>query len=86
MMVNIDFERFRVRPFLKKNPHTATVLLSDGKVEEPYGVQGIPLTVVLDRKGMIRLRKVGFGKGGETELRAAIDALLADKANASPSR
>lgn len=86
VMINIDFERFKVGPFLKKNPHTATVLISDGNVEDPYGVQGIPLTVVLDRKGMIRLRKVGFGAGGENDLRAAIDALLDEKAEAPPTR
>ena len=76
LMVNIDFERFRVGPYLKKNPPTATIVLSDGKVEDSYGVQGIPLTLALDRKGMIRLRKTGFGSGGENELRGAIEALL----------
>ncbi len=78
VMVNIDSERFRVGPFLKKNPPTATMALSDGKVEDSYGVQGIPLTLVLDRKGMIRLRKVGFGAGGEHELRGAIETLLSE--------
>jgi hypothetical protein len=81
VMVNIDNERFRVGPFLKKNPPSATVILSDGLVEQSYGVQGIPLTLALDRKGMIRLRKVGFSHGSEHELRGAIEALLneADK-------
>lgn len=76
VMVNIDSERFKVGPFLKKNSATATVLLSDGKVEDSYGVQGIPLTLVLDAKGMIRYRKTGFSAGGEHELRGAIEAVL----------
>jgi hypothetical protein len=76
LMVNIDSERFRVGPFLKKNPPSATVVLSDGNVESSYAVQGIPLTLALDRKGMIRLRKTGFGSGGENELCGAIEALL----------
>lgn len=75
-MVSIDFERFKVGPFLKKNPNSATIVLSDGAVETGYGVQGIPLTLALDRKGMIRLRKTGFSAGGEHELRGAIEALL----------
>jgi hypothetical protein len=75
-MVNIDSERFKVGPFLKKNPHSATVVLSDGSVEDSYGLQSIPLTLALDRKGMIRLRKLGFGAGGEHELRGAIETLL----------
>lgn len=84
-MVNIDSERFKVGPFLKKNPSSATVLLSDGAVESSYGVQGIPLTLALDRKGMIRLRKTGFSAGEEHQLRGAIEALLnePDKPSAS---
>jgi hypothetical protein len=86
VMVNIDSDRFRVAPFLKKNPNTATVLMSDGKVEDSYGVQGIPLTLILDRKGMIRYRKIGFSAEGESELRGAIDALLNDKAGAPATK
>lgn len=77
-MVNTDVERYKVGPFLKKNPATATVVLSDGKTEGQYGLQGIPLNFVIDRTGMIRLRKVGFGPGGDDELRAVIDALLVE--------
>lgn len=86
LMINIDSERFKVGPFLKKNPASATVVLSDGKIEESYGLQGIPLTLALDRKGMIRLRKTGFSPGGEHELRAAIETLLnePDKPSATP--
>lgn len=77
-MVNTDSERYKVGPFLKKNPATATVILSDGKTEGQYGLQGIPLNFVIDRSGVIRLRKVGFGPGGDDELRAVIDALLVE--------
>lgn len=79
VMVNIDSERFRVGPFLKKNPATATVLMSDGKVEDSYDVRSIPLTLVLDRKGMIRYKKTGFGAGGEHELRGVLEAVLREK-------
>ena len=85
-MVNIDSERFKVGPFLEKNPATATVILSDGKVESDYGVQGIPLTLVLDRKGMIRHRKTGFSAGGEHDLRGLLEALINETERASPSR
>lgn len=80
-MVNTDSERYKVGPFLKKNPATAMVVLSDGKTEGKYELQGIPLNFVIDRTGMIRLRKVGFGPGGEDQLRAVIDALLAEPMN-----
>ena len=85
-MINIDLERFRVGPYLKKTPATATVLLSDGKVEGSYGVQGIPLTLVLDRQGMIRYRKVGFGAGGENDLRGALEAVLNEEGKPATTR
>ena len=75
-MVNIDAERFRVVPFLKKNPATAMVLLTDGKVDGTYDVRGIPLNLVLDRKGMIRSRKTGFS--GEAQMRGLLDTLLSE--------
>jgi hypothetical protein len=78
VMVNTDFERYKVGPFLKKNPATATVVMSDGKTESNYNLQGIPLNFVIDRNGVIRFRKVGFGSGGEDQFRAIIDALLAE--------
>jgi len=75
-MVNIDNERFRVAPFLKKNPATAMVLISDGTVDGAYKVQGIPLNLVLDRKGQVRLRKTGFP--GEARMRGLLDTLLGE--------
>ena len=76
VMVNIDAERFRVAPFLKKNPATAMVLLTDGKVDDTYEVRGIPLNLILDRRGMIRSRKTGFS--GEDQMRGLIDTLLSE--------
>ena len=84
VMVNIDTERFRVAPFLKKNPATAIVLLSDGNVDDTYKVQGIPLNLVLDRKGQIRLRKTGFS--GEARMRGLLDTLLGEPEQAGATR
>jgi hypothetical protein len=79
-MVNIDAERFRVAPFLKKNPATAMVLLTDGRVDGIYKVNGIPLNLFLDRSGMIRLRKGGFW--GEAQMRGLLDTLLTETGGA----
>ena len=80
VMVNIDAERFRVAPFLKKNPATAMVLLTDGRVDGIYKVNGIPLNLFLDRSGMIRLRKGGFW--GEAQMRGLLDTLLTETGGA----
>jgi hypothetical protein len=83
VMVNIDVERFRVAPFLKKNPATAMVLLTDGKVDGTYDVRGIPLNLILDRKGMIRSRKAGFS--GEDRMRGLLDTVLSEGEQGSAS-
>jgi len=75
-MINIDEEPYRVAPFLKKNPLSVTILLSDGQVERRYGVEGIPFTLILDRSGMIRYRVKGSGKALEDVLRSTIESLL----------
>jgi len=80
-MVNIDAERFKVAPFLKKNPASALVLLTDGSVEGTYKVNGIPLNLFLDRRGMIRSRKDGFS--GEAEVRGLLDTLLGEPVGAA---
>jgi hypothetical protein len=84
VMVNIDVERFRVGPFLKKNPATAMVLLTDGKVDGTYDVRVIPLNLILDRKGMIRARKDGFP--GEGQMRGLLDTLLSASEQGSASQ
>jgi len=81
VMVNIDAERFRVAPFLKKNPTTAVVLLTDGEVDVTYDVRGVPLNLILDRKGMIRARKSGFP--GEDQIRGLLDGLLIEASRAA---
>lgn|GEM_PF-2826421 len=75
-MISIDQERYKVGPFLEKNPNSALMLLSNSEVESAYKVQGIPLTLIIDQKGMIRYRHTGFSPGQETELRGVIEALL----------
>ncbi len=41
------------------NPYLATVLDRDGRVSRLYGAPGVPLTLVLDRQGIVRLRHAG---------------------------
>ncbi|MEP6569588.1 MAG: DsbE family thiol:disulfide interchange protein [Acidobacteriota bacterium] len=41
------------------NPYVLTVSDADGRVAIDYGVYGAPETYVIDRQGVIRLKKVG---------------------------
>ena len=41
-----------------------------------YGVAGTPTNFLIDRRGRIVFRRVGFGPGSEAELRAQTEYLL----------
>ena len=60
--LSLDQDPKRVlAPFVKKYQMNYPVLLTDGKVERIYGgITGIPTTFVIDRKGEIYKRYVGF--------------------------
>jgi thiol-disulfide isomerase/thioredoxin len=69
-----DVRETTVKKFLADNKYTFPVLYDDNSVEK-YGVEGIPTKFMIDQKGVIRFKSVGFD-GGEKML-AEIDAQLA---------
>ena len=50
-----------------------SLILGPKKNSTDYGVYGIPQTVIIDRKGVIRDIRVGYDPGGEASLRAEIE-------------
>lgn len=52
------------------------LMVSDRKVQKDYQITAIPTAVVIDRKGIVRLVKVGAGKESATALEAKIKELL----------
>jgi len=69
----------KVREFVKKEGLTFRILQGTPDVSEAYKVTGIPETVIIDRKGILRAVHVGFGPGAEDELREDIRKVLAGK-------
>jgi thiol-disulfide isomerase/thioredoxin len=66
-----------VRKFIRDNKYTFPVLFDDGTIDK-YGVEGIPTKFIIDKKGIIQFKSVGF-EGEESmidELTARIDYLL----------
>lgn len=59
LAVTTDENRALVQPFISKNKYTFTVLYDEGLKSE-LGIRGIPATFVIDPKGIIRLRMIGF--------------------------
>ena len=53
-----------VRDFMTKNQYTFPVVFDQGFVDK-YGVEGIPTKFIIDQKGMIQFKDIGFGGGEE---------------------
>jgi len=67
-----------VRKFMEENKYTFRVLFDDNFVSK-YGVDGIPTRFVIDKKGMIQFKSVGFeGSKMFDEMTVQIDMLLDD--------
>jgi len=69
-----------VKKFLKDNTYTFHVLFDEDYVEK-YGVEGIPSKFVIDRKGSLAFRSIGFEGADKmmSELTTQIDLLLAER-------
>ncbi|MGA3244908.1 MAG: redoxin domain-containing protein [Bacteroidota bacterium] len=67
-----------VKKFIADNKYTFTVLYDEGFVEK-YGVEGIPTKFVIDKKGMIQFKTIGFtGEKMVDEMIMQFDMLLDD--------
>jgi thiol-disulfide isomerase/thioredoxin len=69
-----------VKKFMADNKYTFPVLYDQGFVEK-YGVEGIPTKFVIDKKGMIQFKSIGFNGGDKMveELTMQLEMLLDNK-------
>ena len=82
--INGDEKVWKVKPFLEENQYTIPVLWADGNIfregiGKGFGVRGIPTLFVIDKKGKIQFKHVGFGGDGEEfieRLSQEIEALM----------
>lgn len=73
LAVNEDRDREKVAAYLKDRALSFPLLIDpDGKVAEAYGVEGLPTTVLIDRKGQVVRVESGFA--GDMEF--TVDAEL----------
>lgn len=83
--VSTDPTRRPVSRYVSRHAFTFTVLMADGSIQSDYGVSGIPVTFLIDRSGMIRYVKQGFGPGAASELEDRVAALLEEETFADGS-
>ena len=55
------------------------VIGKDNTNQIAYGVSAIPMTILIDRRGVVRYAETGSSQSREEEIRAEIEKLLAEK-------
>ena len=48
----------------------------EGDVSDAYGVRAVPTTVVIDDRGRLMYKHVGFGEGYEVRFRTEVETLI----------
>jgi peroxiredoxin len=76
LMVSLDSDAARVKPFAERNGFANLVLLKDDSVQEKYGVGAMPHNFIIDQSGNIRFSEVGFTLDAPRLFRAEIKMLL----------
>lgn len=78
--LSLDRDRAELLSFLEKEPLNYPVLQVDEATREAYGgVPTIPLTILVDRKGRIRQKTVGFTPSFAESLERTIEYLLTEE-------
>ena len=78
--VSFDEDRGALERFLQETPVSLTVLWDKGgaSLAEPLELTRLPTTLLVDRAGTVRDVHLGFEKGEEPKLEAAIRRLLSE--------
>lgn len=69
----------KVRKMVEEKGLAYPVGIDTQEIGEAYKVRGIPCLVLVDQKGVVQGRKVGFGAGGLEALKKDIETVLAGK-------
>ena len=75
--VNVEPDSSAAMAWLKATPVSFPILFDvDSKVSKLYEVEGMPNTVILDRKGIVRYIHRGYSAGAENEYLDQIRTLI----------
>jgi len=77
--INVDESREDALEFLGRFPVKFTQTAdTDGQCPARYGVQAMPSSYLIDRKGVIRHVQLGYRVSENAEIRSKVEALLAE--------
>jgi peroxiredoxin len=78
--IDLRESKDKINEFLKKEKLDMTVGLdSKGALAEAYGVEGIPMLMLIDKKGVVQVVHIGYEEGIEKVLHKELDSILAGK-------
>lgn len=78
--INLDEKPDDAKRFLEKHPANFTVAYdAGGQCPQDFGVQAMPSSYLVDRKGVIRHVHLGFRRGEAEQLRGLVEQLLAER-------
>jgi peroxiredoxin len=81
LAVSVDEKRSEADAFLASRQHRLTVLFDPpAKAAEAFGVEGMPTTFVVDRRGLVRARHEGYTPKVARAIRDRVLELLAEPA------
>ena len=84
--VNLKEDAKKIRTFLTKQKLKINVLLdSKGTIAKNYGVNSIPMLVLIDKDGTVQKVHIGLSNSLENSLKRDLDALVAGKKIAKPA-
>jgi thiol-disulfide isomerase/thioredoxin len=86
--INVDRDRERAEKFLADHPvGYPSASDPEGKLPAAFGLETMPTSYLIDRKGVVRYVHRGYRAGDEAEIREKIRALIGpERGVASPQR
>lgn len=76
LAINLDAHVDEALRFLRYFPVSYPVLRDTGALPELYGVQGMPTSFYIDRRGIVRFIHIGFSDGDKADVRKVVMKLL----------
>jgi thiol-disulfide isomerase/thioredoxin len=81
LAINVDEERQEAEKFLEKRPHEMPVFFDPkGHAPEAFQVEAMPSSYLVDRRGRIRFKHVGYTSSVGAKYEREVDALLSEEA------
>jgi|APCry1669189665_1035243.scaffolds.fasta_scaffold00727_6 peroxiredoxin len=75
--IDVDSYPEDAKPFLQEHPVTFPIALDpDGRAGARFTIDGMPMSVLIDRRGAVRWIHRGYNAGDEREYARRIDELL----------